>query len=450
MSDLSRAEEKRAERRKLAEQMRSIIDEPAGDDGLLSSEQEAEFDRLHERQEELGTQIAELEAKAEEHQQRSDRLAELEAGLKKGRGTRAGRQDTADLDNDAEELEEERRRQEEADQGGDEAYSQAYESYLRHGPAFMLPEERQALMGGMRRGGADKAFTPESRAQSVAQDTKGGFLVPQGMMQSVTRALKQFGGLRRTRAQVLTTSDGREIPWPTYDDTSNKGRLIQENKGRSTTDVTLGQTVLYAYGYSSDFIKIPFELLQDSEVDIVGMIGGIAGERIGRITAEHFTTGDGASKPHGITTQAVVGVTAASATDIEWDEMIDLKHSVDPAYRDSPQWMFNDTTLKEIKKLKDGNGDPLWQSGVANGEPNTIDGDPYVVNQEMANTVSGAVAVVYGDFSLYKIRDVSGMQLRRLDERFADNGQVGFIMFSRHDGALVDAGQGPVKTLKMA
>jgi HK97 family phage major capsid protein len=270
------------------------------------------------------------------------------------------------------------------------------------------------------------------------------------MMQSITRALKQFGGLRRSRAQVVTTSDGREIPWPTYDDTANKGRLIAEAKSRSSTDVTFGAAMLHAYGYSSDFIKVSFELLQDAEVDVVGMIGGIAGERVGRITAQHFTTGDGASKPYGVLTQAPSGVTAASATEVEWDELLDLKHSVDPAYRESPQWMFNDTTLKELKKLKDGDGEPLWQSNVQLGAPPTIDGDPYVVNQEMPNTAASQKAVLYGDFSLYKIRDVSGMQLRRLDERFADEGQVAFILFSRHDGVLVDAGQGPLKALTMA
>jgi len=441
MSDLSRAQELRVERRQLAERMREILDEPAGEDGLLSAEQDTEFDRLHEEQERLHGEITDLEARDEAAREREERLAAVEADLRASRGTKAGRQDTRALDLDDEE---------EREDGAPELYDRAFNTYLRWGVGFMSPEERGVFQAAYRADTPTSAFTPESRVQTVAQDTKGGFLVPQGMMQSVTRALKQFGGLRRSRAQIVPTSDGREIPWPTYDDTSNEGALIAEAATRTDQDVTFGQAILHAYGYTSKFVKISFELLQDSEQDLPSMIGGIAGERIGRTTARHFTTGDGAAKPFGVVTQAPSGVTAAFATSVEWDELLDLKHSVDVAYRESAQWMFNDATLKELKKLKDGDGNPLWQSNVQTREPPSIDGDPYVVNIAMPNTAASQKAILYGDFSHYKIRDVAGMTLRRLDERFAEQGQVAFILFSRHDGVLVDAGQGPIKALTMA
>jgi len=439
MPGLSRAVELRAERRNLAERMAAIMAEPAGENGLLNAEQETEFDRLHERQELLAAEISEIEDQEQRQSERLDRLEALRAELKTSNGVKAGRQDTDDIDAETETRE---------GPSAEQRYGEAFDRYLRVGMAELTPEDRTLVRGGFV-GASDAAYT-EGRAQAIAPDTKGGFLVPMGMMQPITQAMVQFGGMRRSRAQIIQTGDGRDIPWPTYDDTSNQGRILTENAAVSTTDVTFGQAVLHAYMYSSDFIKVPWALLQDSAFDLAALIGNIAGERVGRITNVHFTTGDGAAKPYGIATQASTGVTAASTSDFTVDELLDLKHAVDPAYRVSPEWMFNDSTLKVLKQKKDGEGRPLWMSGVATREPDTIDGDPYVVNQQVASIATGAKAVLYGDFSLYKIRDVSGMQLRRLDERFADNGQVAFLLFSRHDGVLVNAGQNPVQALVLA
>jgi HK97 family phage major capsid protein len=127
-----------------------------------------------------------------------------------------------------------------------------------------------------------------------------------------------------------------------------------------------------------------------------------------------------------------------------------LKHSVNRAYRQNAEWMFNDNTLLAIKKLTDSNNRPLWSPGIAAGEPDRFDGDRYVVNDDMPDMAASAKPILYGDFSNYFIRDVLGIQLLRLSERYADYLQVGFIAFSRHDGLLADAGTNPVKHLLMA
>ena len=448
MPGLSKAKELRAERRNSAERMRELMKEPAGEDGHLSAEQETEFDKLHERQNELGTEITDIEEHEQAHADRESALATLEADLEASQKLLAGKQDSAALDADKRK-----------DEGGDgekqtdvqKRYAQAFNAYLRtEQMGWMDPEDVKVLRTGYQTVDASAMLGVESRVQSIGDNIKGGFFVPEGVMQPFEAAQLQFGSMRNSGAQVLTTSDGRDIPWPTYDDTSNQGRILTENAPVSTTDVTIGNSVLHAYMYSSDFVKVPWALLQDSEFDIAGMIGAITGERNGRITNVHFTTGDGSSKPFGVAQQATTGVTAAATTSITADEYLDLKHSVDPAYRDGAKWMFHDSTLKALKKLKDGNGNYLWMSGLRDGEPNTIDGDPYVINQQVASIASGAIAVLYGGFSHYKIRDVSGSQLLRLDERFADNGQVAFLLFSRHDGVLVNAGTNPIKRLVLA
>ena len=116
--------------------------------------------------------------------------------------------------------------------------------------------------------------------------------------------------------------------------------------------------------------------------------------------------------------------------------------------------MFNDTTLKIIKKIKvpgfsgDTAGMPLWRAGLAANEPDTIDGDPYTINQQVASG-NASRAIAYGLLSKYLIRDVRDITLVRLDERYAELGVVAFLAFSRHDGDLLDAGTHPVKYLTM-
>jgi len=288
----------------------------------------------------------------------------------------------------------------------------------------------------------------------VSPDLGGHYTVPDEMMKPLEIALLQFGGMRQV-ATVFRTATGAELPQPTMNDTSNSGALLGEGSEHTELDTEFSQLLLHAYKYTSKRVPVSVEFLQDNAVNFVGRIGGILGERIGRITNAHFTTGTGNSQPNGIVTAATTSsVTTAAATTITYDNLIDLKHSVDPAYRDGARFMFNDTTLKLIKKIKvpqfsgDANGQPLWRAGLAAGEPDTIDGDPYTINQQVASG-SGAKAIVYGLLSKYQIRDVRDITLVRLDERYAELGVVAFLAFSRHDGDLLDAGTHPVKYLTM-
>jgi HK97 family phage major capsid protein len=251
---------------------------------------------------------------------------------------------------------------------------------------------------------------------------------------------------------VIRTDSGADLPIPTSDDTSNKGAILSENTQASEVDITFGQIVLQSFKYSSKYVLVSVELLQDSSINVAEFIGKALGERIGRITNDHFTTGDASSKPNGIVTAAGAGVTATALTaTTTYDNVVDLVHSVDPAYRDKGKFMFHDGGLKMLKKIKvlqysgDTTGVPLWSPGLAPGAPDTILGYPYVINQSMTTPATGVKSILFGDFSKYLIRDVRDVTLLRLDERFADYHQVGFLAFSRHDGDLLDAGTDPVK-----
>lgn len=186
---------------------------------------------------------------------------------------------------------------------------------------------------------------------------------------------------------------------------------------------------------------IPIELLQDSAFDIESYIRNVIQTRIGRITNQHFTTGTGTSQPTGVVTNATLGKTGATGqtTSITYDDLIDLIHSIDPAYRVAgSEFMFNDSTLKALRKLKDTQGLPIWQPGLTQGEPDRILGFKYTINQDVATMAANAKSILFGDFSKFFIRDVMDLSIFRMGEKYIDAGQVGFVAFSRHDSTLVD------------
>ncbi|CAB4192388.1 COG4653 Predicted phage phi-C31 gp36 major capsid-like protein [uncultured Caudovirales phage] len=287
-------------------------------------------------------------------------------------------------------------------------------------------------------------------ANGVGSGAIGLYTAPDSPMGALERAMLAFGGMRQV-STVYRTASGTDMPFPTNNDTGNKGAILAENTQVSEVDPTFGQLVLNSYKYSSKLVLIARELLQDSAVNIPELIGQILGERIGRIQNDHFTTGDNSSKPNGVVTAATsASVTTASALVISYDNLVDLVHALDPAYRMNARFMFSDAALKVIKKIKvaqysgDTVGAPLWIPGLAGMLGDTIMGYPYTVNQSVAVPAASAKAVLFGDFSKYLIRDVSDVRLVRMEERYADYDQVGFTAFVRSDADLLDAGTHPV------
>jgi len=291
----------------------------------------------------------------------------------------------------------------------------------------------------------------EKRApMGVGSGAIGLYTAPDSPMGALERALLAFGGMRQV-STVYRTASGTDMPFPTNNDTSNKGAILAENTQVAEVDATFGQLVLNSFKYSSKMVLVARELLQDSAVNIPELIGQILGERIGRIQNDHFTTGDNSSKPNGVVTAATsASITSAAATTITYDNLVDLVHTLDPAYRPNARFMFNDGALKIIKKIKvaqysgDTVGAPLWIPGLAGALADTIMGYPYVINQSVATPAASSKSVLFGDFSKYLIRDVADVRLIRMEERYADYDQVGFTAFMRSDADLRDAGTHPV------
>lgn len=322
------------------------------------------------------------------------------------------------------------------ERGGDknDEYRQAFWSMIRAGGhvSDLPPEQRAALKAGL----------VEERIQSTS-NTAGGYTVPVTLANFIVKSMAMWGPMYDENiCTTINTASGEQINIPTVDDTTTA--VAKHTEGTALTDdggvdVTFGQKVLNAYIYDTEFVRWSYELAQDSIFNMEQLLGELLGERLGRRANTELTTGDGTGDPNGIVTASSLGKTAAATGAITTDELIDLQHSVDPAYRMSPKarFMFNDSTLAAIRKLKGGDGQYIWQMGdIRSGVPGTLLGSPYSVNQAMASLATGNKTVIFGDFGKYFVRKVGAPVVGVMRERFwPDLGIAGLI---RLDGELAD------------
>lgn len=296
----------------------------------------------------------------------------------------------------------------------------------------------------------------EQRAPMATTTGVGGETIPEGFVNAWERSLLYFGGMRET-ATILRTATGNALPYPTTNDTGQVGELLAENTAAAEQVVATAAIVFNAFKYSSKMIKVSVELLEDTAFDLSAILGSMAGERIARILNTHFTTGTGSGQPNGIVTATAVGFQLGTGNTLGFtvagssDGLYQVVHSVDRAYRQAGPnvgWLMHDNTLLKIRLIRDTTNQYIWQPSLSVGESDRLLGYPVTVNNDVAQFAANAEVAIFGALGKYIIRDVAGLRLRRLVERFAELDQECFIAFSRHDGDLLDAGTDPVKSLQ--
>lgn len=329
----------------------------------------------------------------------------------------------------------------------------AFRLLLLNGVDGLSAEERSALQEA----GTFRApeMTPELRALTTGTNSSGGYTVPVTFMAEIEKTEAIWGPMLNPEAvRIITTDSGELITMPSIDDTAQRGDQFAENAeitDDAGVDPTFGQITLSAYMHASEIVKAPIQLMEDSAFNIEELLGELFGERMARTANDKLTTADGSSKPQGIATGAGAGITAASATAIASDELIDFQHTVNPAYRASRKcaWMMNDTSLKIIRKLKDAEDRYLWQPpNMIAGEPQTLLGNRIWINPSLANPGAGTRPILFGDLSKYVVRRVRGNQLYVFRERYMNNLQLGFMSFGRFDGKVINSAA--IKRLTMA
>lgn len=309
-------------------------------------------------------------------------------------------------------------------------YQTAFRSWFTKGDGAITPEERALL--------TEKRGT---NTQVAGTTTLGGYTIDTELLPTLVRALKDYSGIYQA-ANIRPTAQGNTLYVATTDDTATEATLTAEAAAITVQDLTFGQKQLDAYSYKT-MMKVSWELMQDSSFNMEDEIRNAMGPRFGRALNSSCTTGTGSSQPNGVVTASTLGVTTASATAFTMNEITDLIHSLDPAYRMSQKcgFMFHDVVLAAIKKLAIGTGDArsLWMPSFREDQPDRIEGYRYWINQGMDNTINTASKIMlFGDFDQYTIRMVRDLLIIRLNERFADNGITGFVGYMRWDGECLN------------
>lgn len=407
------ATELQEKRGRLVTQAREALEEiKANTDEARAAELEARHDKI----------MGEFDA-VEKLIEREERQARIERAMEEQRDARRPR--GADVSQPG------------VDAGKGLSYREAFHEYLRArgNEGAMSSEARAVLSAGYQK--------VEHRAQTTT-NSAGGYTVPTELFNQIVVSMKAFGPMYdEDVATVITTAGGGTITMPTVNDTAvtaeahTEGTTLTDDGGK---DVTFGQKQLDAYAFNTEWLRVSKELDDDSIFAMEQFIGGLLGERLGRIANLRLTTGSGSSAPNGIVTASTLGKTAAATAAITWDEILDLEHSVDPAYRVGPKvaYMMNDATLLAVRKLKDGDGNYLWQAGnVQAGIPNTFNGRRYWINQDMDSLAAAKKVMLFGDLGKYYVRKVGAPLIGAIQDKdfWPGFGIAGYIRF---DGELAD------------
>ena len=322
--------------------------------------------------------------------------------------------------------------------------SGALRAFLSGGVMNMSDGDRQRMLARQ---------TPDIRAaMSTTTASEGGFTTSPEYQKALESAMKAYGGMRNV-ATTIRTATGTQMNFPTSDATTEEGEIVGQNGAVTGLDVVFGNATMDVFKYSSKKIALPFELVQDSFLDIEAYVQAVQSMRLGRIQNKHQTIGTGIGQPTGLVTASGAGKVGAVGQTLTttYDDLVALEHSVDPAYRSNPGvgYMMHDTSLLAIRKIKDSNNRPIfvpgYESGNPGGAPDRLMGRLITINQHMPVMAANAKSVLFGQFNKYLIRDVMDLTMFRMtDSAFTLLGQIGFVAFMRSGGNLIDVG-GAVK-----
>lgn len=392
MTEIMNLREKRVQTWNAA---KAFLESHRGNDGMLSAEDDAIYNKMVDDMDRMGKEIARLE-----------KLEALDAEM-----------------------------------------SRATSKPLTSAPVA-APTEDEAPVSKTGRGTKDytKNFWRVMRSKSVPHEvmnalqvgteTEGGYLVPDEYERTLVQALEEQNIFRQLAHVIHTSSGDRKIPVVASKGTA---QWIDEEAQYPESDDSFGQVSIGAYKLAT-MIKISEELLNDSVFDMPSYIATEFARRIGAAEEEAFFTGNGTGRPLGILAEtggAQVGVTGAKADAVTFDEVMDLFYSLRSPYRRNAVFIMNDATVKALRKLKNGNGDYIWQPSVTAATPDTILNRPVYTSGFMPTLATGNKTILFGDLGYYWVADREGRSFKRLNELYAPTGQVGFLASQRVDGKLI-------------
>jgi HK97 family phage major capsid protein len=397
--------ELREHRAKLVADMRVICDKADSEKRSLTGEENQEWDRMHTETETLRSQI-----------EKREKLDKLDAEMSEVRETRIGRED---------------RKVSGSAMTSEQRSREVWKNYIVRGESGMSSNE-----------------VAELRALSVGTAGSGGYSAPAYAATSFVDKLRDFSGILQAPVYSFKTSGGNDLPFPVTDDTGSAGAETAEGTALAeNVDVTFTQIVMKGYNFDSNIVVVSKQFLQDTIIPADEFLNNKLAERIATKANLRYTTGNGTTTCQGITVGAGNSSVALPTTTLGADaaaiynNLVAIQHSVPAIYRNRPTagWMFADSTLLLLKQMKDSQNRPLWVAGLTAGTPDLLLGKPFYVNSDMPAVATGNKSVIFGDFSQFYVRNVLDVEVVRLDERYAEKRQVGFLGHFRTDSKVMNS-----------
>ncbi|MCB5279286.1 MAG: phage major capsid protein [Candidatus Cloacimonetes bacterium] len=266
-------------------------------------------------------------------------------------------------------------------------------------------------------------------------DSSGGYLIPVEYDSRLIQGLTDENILRKL-GTIIKTSGEHKI---NISGTKPAAAWIEEGEALSFGDATFNQIILDAHKLHVA-VKVTEELLYDNAFGLENYLIDQFAKALANAEEDAFLNGNGEGKPLGIfatTGGGEVAVTTASSTAITYDEIVNLVYALKRPYRKNAKFILNDQTIATLRKLKDGNGQYIWQPALQAGEPDRLLGYEVLTSAYVPNIEAGAPVIAFGDFSYYNIGDRGERSFAELKELFAGNGMIGFVAKERVDGKLV-------------
>ena len=284
-------------------------------------------------------------------------------------------------------------------------------------------EYKKAMLTALR-----SNFRQVSNVLQEGVDADGGYLVPEEYDHRLIDVLTEEN-IMRGIATKITTSGEHKINIAA---TKPAAAWIEEGGALSFGEATFDQKILDAHKLHVA-IKITEELLYDNAFGLENYIITEFGKALANAEEDAFLNGDGVGKPTGIFDKTKGGESIGTLTAaLKSDDILDLIYKLKRPYRKNASFIMNDATLAQIRKLKDNNGQYLWQPSYQANEPDKILG--YNIR---TSAFAPTDAIAFGDYKYYNIGDRGSRSFKQLNELFAGNGMIGYVAKERVDGLLV-------------
>jgi HK97 family phage major capsid protein len=396
--------EMRVERRKLWEQAKAILDKAETEKRALTAEEDAQYKRLEGEIDALKEKIDKAEAAIERQKKMGAIGAEFEQ-----------RQETPLEPDGASGPKDYRSRPE---------YEKAFRSYLIQGE-HLETAERRALQGD--------------------SDIAGGYVVaPQQFVAKLLEAARNMTFVRQ-RATVFQTLKAESLGAPALDNRPADPTWTAEILvGSEDSTMTFGKRELYPHPLAQ-YIKVSKKLIRSSVLDMEGVVRDQLAYKAAITEENAFLNGDGSNEPLGVFTADDQGIstsrdvsTGNTDSSIQTDGLIEAKYTLLSNYWGKAVWVFHRDAVKQIRKLKDGEGQYIWRPGVSNDRGDSILDIPVIMSEYPPHTfTTGLYVGILGDFSYYWIADALDMQIQTLVELYAATNQNGYILRKETDGLPV-------------